>query len=441
MNSTTRYAKSGDVHIAYQTFGEGPLDVAFMPGFISHVEHAWEEPKRARWLRRLATFSRVILFDKRGTGLSDPVEALPGMDERMDDFRAVMDAVGVERAALLGVSDGGPLAGLFAATHPDRCLSLVFYGAFASFSSWMTEEELRRFFEYVDNAWGSGGIAARICPTMAGDSAFQEWMGKFERLGASPGAVKRIMRMNSQIDITDILPTIQAPTLIMHRTDDQMVNVEGSRTLARSIPVARYIELPGRDHLPWIGDDDEQIIGTIEEFLTGHKSAPETDRVLATIVFTDIVGSTERAEKLGDAAWHDFLTIHDRTVRQELARFGGKEVKSLGDGFLARFERPARAINCAVALVEALQRIDIGIRVGIHCGEVDLSREDVHGVAVNIASRVANLGNVKDILVTRTVKDLVGGSGISFDDFGLHTLKGITDEWQLLRVRAASSTN
>ncbi len=436
MDPVTRYAKSGDIHIAYQTFGAGPIDVAFMPGFISHVEHFWEDPNLARWFRRLGTFSRVILFDKRGTGLSDPVESLPGMDERMDDFRAVMDAVGVERAALLGVSDGGPLAGLFAATHPERCQSLVFYGAFSSFSSWMTEEELPHFFEYVDNAWGSGGIAARACPSMADDPAFQEWMGKFERLGASPGAVKTLMRMNSQIDITDILPTIQAPTLVMHRAGDLMVDVEGGRTLAAGIPNARYVELQGSDHLPWIGDDDEKIIGTIEEFLTGSKSAPEIDRVLATVVFTDIVESTERAEKLGDKAWHDLLTLHDRTVRQELARFGGKEVKSLGDGFLATFERPARAIGCALAIIEALRRIDIGIRVGIHTGEVELSDDDVHGIAVNIASRVANLGNANDVIVSRTVKDLVAGSGISFDDFGMHTLKGIPDEWQLLRVSA-----
>jgi pimeloyl-ACP methyl ester carboxylesterase len=299
MHPITRYARSGGIHIAYQTVGEGPLDVVFMPGFVSHVEVFWEDPHMARWFRRLSSFSRVILFDKRGTGLSDPVEALPGMDVRMDDFRAVMDAVGVERASLLGISEGGPLAGLFAATHPDRCQSPVFFGAFANFSSWMTEEDLRHFFEYVDNAWGSEAFVDRACPSASGDPAFREWAGKFERPGASPGALKRLMHMNSQIDITDVLPSIQAPTLVMHRTDELMVRVEGSRTLAERIPNARYIELPGRDHLPWIGEDSEFVIGTIEEFLTGTKSVPPSDRVLATVIFTDIVASTERAEKLG----------------------------------------------------------------------------------------------------------------------------------------------
>ncbi len=437
MNPTTHYAKSGQVHVAYQVFGNGPIDVVFVPGFVSHVEHYWDEPNLARWLNRLGTFSRVILFDKRGTGLSDRVEALPGMDERMDDVAAVMDAVGVEKAAILGVSEGGSLAGLFAATHPERCESLLFYGAFASFNSWIpTKEDLESFFRYVDDAWGSGTFAPLLCPSMADDAAFQDWYGKLERLGASPGAAKALMKMNSEIDITDILPTIHVPTLVIHRDDDGRVNVEGGRSLAAGIPNARYLELPGQDHLPWIADGGEEIIGAIEEFLTGSRSAPEIDRILATVIFTDIVGSTARAEKLGDKAWHDLVSAHDRIVRQEFARFDGKEVKSLGDGFLARFERPARAIACTLEIVNALKRIDVEIRVGIHTGEIEVLDDDIRGIAVNIASRIANLGDADDVLVSRTVKDLVAGSGISFDDFGIHTLKGIPDNWQVLRVDA-----
>jgi len=437
METRTRYAKSGEIYVAYQEFGSGPVDLVLCPGFISHIENYWDEPGLARWLLRLGTFARVIIFDKRGTGLSDRVSQLPGMDERIDDVRAVMDAVGLERAAVMGLSEGGSLAALFAATHPARCRSLVLYGAFARFSSWFpTDEALQQLFQYIDTNWGSGMSLPMFGPSMAGNAAFQHWWGKFERLGASPSAATAIMRMNSQIDISDVLPTVHVPTLVVHRTGDVTVNIAGGRELAARIPNARLVELPGIDHLPWIGDNSDEIVEVIGEFLTGSKATPVIDRVLATVLLTDIVGSTRRAEALGDRAWRDLLNAHDKIVRQELARFRGREIKALGDGFLATFDGPARAIHCALAVRQALRRLDVDIRVGIHTGEVELAENDVRGIAVHIAARVANVGGARDVIVSRTVKDLVAGSGILFDDFGSHALKGVPDTWQLYRVAA-----
>jgi class 3 adenylate cyclase len=438
MEIKTRYAKSGDIHVAYQEFGTGAVDLIFCPGFISHIENYWDHPNFARWLNRLGSFARVVMFDKRGTGLSDRTGRLPGMDERIDDVRAVMDAVGLDRAAVMGISEGGSLAALFAATHPKRCQALVLYGSFARFTSWFpTEADLNRLFGYIETRWGSGESLPMFAPSAAGDHAFQEWWGKFERLGASPGATIDLMRMNSQIEITGILPAIHVPALVIHRTDDVTVNIEGGRTLANKIPNARLLELPGTDHLPWVGANSDEIVEAIEEFLTGSKSAPVIDRVLATVVFTDIVGSTERAESLGDRQWRDLLKTHDKIVRQELARFRGKEVKRLGDGFLATFDGPARAIHCSLAMRDALKRIDVSVRIGIHTGEVEFADDgDVHGITVHIASRVAALAGTDDVLVSRTVKDLVAGSGISFDDFGQHALKGVPDVWQLYRTKS-----
>ena len=296
MQPTIRYAKSGDIHVAYQVFGDGAVDLVFVPGFISHLEHWWIEPHHARWLRRLGETARVILFDKRGTGLSDRVDHQPGMDARMDDVRAVMDAVGVERAAIMGVSEAGSLASLFAAIHPERCQALILYGAFARFSSWFpTEQALQQFYRYADTTWGTGASLTMFAPSMAGNSAFQEWWGRFERLGATPAACIEIMRLNSEIDASPILPSIHVPTLVIHRTDDGAVKVEGGRELAALIPGARYVELPGSDHIPFIGDNSGEIVDAIEEFLTGSRTPVTPDRVLATVLFTDIVGSTEKA--------------------------------------------------------------------------------------------------------------------------------------------------
>ena len=432
-----RYAKSGDVHVAYRVFGQGNVDLVFIPGFISHLDVWWEEPGIARWLTRLAESVRVIMFDKRGTGLSDHVTRVPGMDERMDDARAVMDAVGLERAAVMGISEGGSLASLFAATHPDRCQALVLYGAFARFTSWIpTPEALQQFCAYADSAWGSGASLPHFVPSKVGNKGFQEWWGRFERLGASPKDCIEIMRMNSQIDVTDILSSIHVPTLVIHRTDDVAVNVEGGRELARRIPGVRYVELPGRDHIASVGDNSDEILDLIVEFLTGSKSVPALDRVLATVVFTDIVDSTVRADAIGDRAWRDLLQMHDAAVRQQLARFRGHEVKTLGDGFLATLDGPARAIHCARAISHALEELGVPVRIGVHTGEVELTDNDVRGIAVHIASRVASLGKANDVIVSRTVKDLVAGSGLVFEDFGTHCLKGIPDGWQLFRVAA-----
>jgi class 3 adenylate cyclase len=435
MQPRTQYAKSGDVHIAYQVFGEGAVDLVFVPGFVSHIENYWDEPNFARWLRRLGSFSRVIMFDKRGTGLSDQVSELPGMDQRMDDVRAVMDAVGIKRAAIFGISEGGSLATLFAATHPERSQALIIYGGFAQFSSWIpTQEAMESLFQYIDKSWGSGESWLNFAPTKEGDLAFQQWWGKFERLGASPGAVKTLMRMNSQIDITEILPSVNVPTLVIHRKDDTLVRVEAGRLLAERIPGAKYVELSGADHLPFVGENSDRILDEMEHFLTGETSTPSVERVLATVVFTDIVGSTARAQTLGDRAWGDLQDLHDKAVRKELERFRGNEVKWTGDGFLATFDGPARAIQCALAIVSTVRALGLEVRAGIHTGEVDLVKNDIRGIAVHIASRVADLANGGEVVVSRTVKDLVAGSGIAFQDYGTHELKGVPEQWMLFRA-------
>ena len=431
MLPTTRYAKSGDVHIAYQVFGDGPIDLVYTPGFVSHLENQWDQPDLARWFLRLARFARVVIFDKRGTGLSDRVGELPSFDERMDDLRAVMDAVGIERAALLGVSEGGPLAALFAATHPDRCRAMVLYGI-ARFASWVpTAERLQAMLDYIDRDWGSGGIARRFAPSRQDDPAFRQWMGRFERLGASPAAAMALMRMNSQIDVTEVLPSIRVPTLILHRTADPVVSVEGGRLLAERIPGARYVELPGIDHFAFIGDSTAQIGDLVEEFLTGSRAVVDVDRALATVLFTDIVGSTARAEQLGDQRWRGLLDAHHAAARREFARFRGKEVKSLGDGFLATFDGPARAIRCASAISEAVRALGIEVRAGLHTGEIEAGEDDVRGIAVHIAARVAALAGPGEVLASRTVRDLVAGSGIRFLERGRHALHGLQEPMEL----------
>jgi class 3 adenylate cyclase len=346
-----------------------------------------------------------------------------------------MDAVGVERAAIMGISEAGSLASLFAASHPERCQALVLYGAFARFSSWFpTEAALQQFYHYADTSWGTGASLPMFVPSMVGNKAFQEWWGRFERLGATPAACIEIMRLNSQIDVSAILPTIHIPTLVIHRQGDVAVNVEGGREIAALVPGARYIELPGTDHIPFIGDNAGEIVDAVREFLTGSRPPVTINRILATVLFTDIVGSTEKVAALGDRRWRDLLDEHDKAVRAELARFRGHEVKSLGDGFLATFDGPARAIHCAQSIMTALRPLGIPIRAGIHTGEVEIAGHDSRGIAVHITSRVASLGGTDDILVSRTIKDIVAGSGITFEDFGTHVLKGVPDDWQLYRV-------
>jgi class 3 adenylate cyclase/pimeloyl-ACP methyl ester carboxylesterase len=427
----TRYAKSGDVHIAYQVFGSGATDLVFVPGFISHIENYWEHPDLARWLLRLGAFARVIMFDKRGTGLSDPVSELPSLDLRMDDVRAVMDAAGSERAALLGVSEGGALAALFAATYPQRCLQLVLYGAFARFPN--AAAALKAFFKYADRGWGSGLSLPAWAPSRQSDPTMQQWWGRFERLGASPAAAMAVMRLAAETDVGDIVSSVRTPTLVVHCKDDTLIPIECGRFIARHIPGARLIELPGQDHLFFI---HEQIGDCIEEFLTGCVSGATNNRVLATVLFTDIVGSTSRAEQIGDQRWHDLLDAHHATIRRELARYRGHEVKSLGDGFLATFDGPARAVRCACAITEAVRPLDIEVRCGLHTGEIESGEKDVQGIAVHIAARIAARAAASEILVSRTVKDLVAGSGLRFNDQGKHSLKGLQEEMELY---AASS--
>lgn len=425
----TRYAKSGEVHIAYQVFGGGTVDLVFVPGFISHIENYWEHPDLARWLRRLATFARVIMFDKRGTGLSDPVAEVPSLELRMDDVRAVMDAVGIESAALLGISEGGALAALFAATYPQRCQRLVLYGAFARFP--LSAEQLKPLFKYIDRAWGSGLSLPQWAPSRPADPALLQWWGRFERLGGSPAAAMAVLRMALETDISDVLSSIRVPTLIIHCKEDTLIDIGCGRLIAAHIPRARLIELPGKDHLFFL---HEQMSDYIEEFLTGSVSGTESDRVLATVLFTDIVGSTSRAEQMGDQRWRDLLEAHHATVRRELARYRGSEVKSLGDGFLATFDGPARAVRCACAIAEDVRALDIEVRCGLHTGEIEVGEKEVQGIAVHIAARISALAAANEILVSRTVKDLVAGSGLRFNERGKHSLKGVRDAVELYAV-------
>jgi class 3 adenylate cyclase len=440
----TKYAKSGDVHIAYQVVGDGPFDLVFMPTFASHVEFIWEEPAYTRFLQRLASFSRLILLDKRGTGLSDRVTDAATLEERMDDVRAVLDAVGSQQAALLGASDGGSLAALFAATYPERTRALVLYAAIAAAAyndehAWAATPEQMALVLEAMQGWGSREFAlaflAMEAPSVAADERFQEWWMRFLRLSASPGAALALTRMSMQIDITRVLPTIRVPTLVVQRTGDLMVPLDWSRYLAQRIPHAKLVELAGQDHMPAAGDA-EALLGEIEEFLTGTRAAMETDRVLATVLFTDIVDSTKRAVALGDRRWRELLDSHDAGVRRELARARGREIKTTGDGFLAAFDGPARAIRCAAAIVGSARSLGIEVRAGLHTGECEVRGDDLAGIAVHIGARIGALAGAGEVLVTSTVRDLVAGSGIAFADRGQHELKGVPGKWQVLAVQA-----
>ena len=440
MTPETRYAKSGDVNIAYQVVGEGPRDLVLVPGWVSNIEVFWEEPSLARFLRRLASFSRLILFDKRGTGLSDRVTDLPTLETRMDDVRAVMDSVGSERAALLGYSEGGPMCALFAATYPARTSALIMIGSYGR-RTWAPEypwgptpEQHQEFFSKCEREWGGPvGLDARG-PSVARDERFRQWWARLLRMGASPGANLALLRMNAEVDVRHVLPAVRVPTLILHSVGDRALDVRASRYMAERIPGAKYVELPGDDHLPWLSDADA-ILDEVEEFLTGVRHGPQPDRVLATVLFTDIVGATERAVALGDRRWRDLLDSHHAQVRGELTRFRGHEVDTTGDGFLATFDGPARAIRCACAISDGSRTLGVRVRAGLHCGECELMGEDIGGIAVHIAARVSAMAGGDEVLVSSTVKDLVAGSGIRFEDRGAHALKGVPDEWRLYDVK------
>jgi pimeloyl-ACP methyl ester carboxylesterase len=440
----TRYTRSGDVNIAYQVVGEGPRDLVLVLGWVTHVEYIWEEPNAAAFLKRLASFSRLILFDKRGTGLSDrvPNTELPTLEQRMDDVRAVMDAAGSERAAVMGISEGGPMCLLFAATYPERTTALILIGAYAR-RSWAPDhewaarpEESEAFLQEIARDWGGPvGLAARA-PSEVDNEAFRRWWATYLRMSASPGAAEALTGMNNLIDVRHVLSVLRVPTLIIHRTGDRSLPVEHGRYLADQIEGARYVELTSDDHLPWVGDQDA-IVDEVEEFLTGARGGAEPDRVLATVLFTDIVGSTKRAVELGDRRWRALLGAHEAIVRRELERFRGVEVDTAGDSFLATFDGPARAIRCALAIRDGVHSIGLTIRAGLHTGECEVHGSNIAGIAVHTGARVGAMAGPDEVLVSSTVKDLVAGSGIEFEDRDVHELKGVPGSWRIFAVVAA----
>ncbi len=439
MAPAAKYTRSGDVNIAWLTAGDGPLDLVWVTPWISQVEHLFAEPSLAAVLDRLGTFARLILFDRRGSGLSDPMVGAPTLEEQMDDVLAVMEAAGSERAAVLGSLEGGPMAAMFAATHPDRVTGLVLYSTFARTLpapgyDWppSTEERDARMALALEH-WGQGYVAGGVAPSRRDDPEFVEWAGRLERLAASPGTIARVFDLIAQWDVRDVLATIRVPTLVMHRREDTFINVEHGRYLAGHIPDARYVELEGTDNLFSVGDTDA-VIGEIEEFLTGERHDREPDRMLATVMFTDIVESTTRAAELGDSAWRRVLGQHDRLVRLALERHRGREVKTTGDGFLATFDGPARAIRAAGSIAEAVRSLGLEVRAGLHTGECEVMDHDVGGLAVHIGARVMSEAASGEVLVSSTVKDLVVGAGIDFEDRGERDLKGVPGRWRLFAV-------
>jgi len=437
----TRYARSGEISVAYQVVGGKPFDLIWVPGWISNVEESWEVPEYAHFLHRLASFSRLILFDKRGTGLSDRVsnDRLPTLEQRMDDVRAVLDAVGSERAAIVGASEGGNLSILFAATHPERVHALVLVAVYAK-RLWSpdypwapTPEQREQDTQLIEREWAGEMDVSQLAPSAAADPALMRRITTFFRRSASPGAAVALNRMNAQIDTRSVLPTIRVPTLVIQRAGDREVNAAEERWIASQIPNAKYVELAGDDHLPWLGDSDA-LLDEVEEFLTGIRRGPDPDRILATVLFTDIVGSTERAAELGDRRWRELLAAHHATVRHQLEHWRGQEIDTAGDGFLASFDGPARAIRCACAIRDQVRTLGLEIRAGLHTGECERVGVKLVGLAVQTGARVAARAGPSEVLVSRTVKDLVAGSGIEFEARGTHSLKGVPGEWELFSV-------
>jgi pimeloyl-ACP methyl ester carboxylesterase/class 3 adenylate cyclase len=432
------YAQSGDVSIAYQVIGDGAIDFIHVPGWVSHLDHYWDNPRIAAFYRRLASFTRLILFDKRGTGLSDRGGSTPTLEQRMDDVRAVMDAVGSAKAVIWGVSEGAAMSILFAATYPERTTALVVYGGFARIT-WAPDYACGLAAEYIEarlaairTTWGTGASAARMNPSLANDDAYREWAAQNERTAASPGSVEALTQMNRGIDARHVLAAVRVPTLVLHRRDDPSVNVEHGRYLARHIPGTKYVELDGADHGWQV--NGEQIIGEIEEFLTGARQPSEIDRVLATVLFTDIVGSTTQAVQLGDRQWREMLEAHHAVVREELRRFRGREIDTAGDGFLAAFDGPARAIHAAKSICGRVKKLGLSVRAGLHTGECEVMGDKLSGIAVHIGARIAGLSGPDEVVVSSTVKDLVAGSGLRFRERGTHQLKGVPGTWDIFSV-------
>ena len=443
--SEVAFARSGDVHVAYRVVGTGPIDLVYVMGAYTHLDVFWELPTFRRYCERVAEFTRLILFDKRGMGMSDRVPGTTLLDVRMDDIRAVMDAVGSESAALMGESEGGPLSMLFAAAHPERTRALILQGAEVrerTDADWpwgeSTPEEYEAYAATISERWGKGGAMTVVAPSLANDPAlpaYVAWFGKMQRNAATPSTWAAFSRMAFDIDVRDVAPSIHVPTLILHAVGDRICHVGNARWLAERIDGARYLERPGADHIAWF--DPDSIVPDIREFLTGTREPSEPDRVLATVLFTDIVGSTERATQLGDRRWRDLLESHHEAVRAQLIRYRGREVDTAGDGFLAVFDGPARAIRAAQAVIEAVKQIGLHVRAGVHTGEIEqLSDGGIRGIAVHIGARVAAAADSDEVLVSSSVRDLVAGSGFTFIDRGVHTLKGVEEERRLYAVSA-----
>jgi class 3 adenylate cyclase len=438
MEAPVKYAKCGDVHLAYRIFGEGPRDIVLVPGTLSHAEMSWERPAAAHLLSRLTAFARVVVFDKRGQGLSDRnVAAEQTVEERIIDIRAVMDAAGSERATLYGWSEGGPASLVFAATYPERTSALVLYGTFASVKDppWAISRELwYSFVKSWETHWGEGILLERNAPSVWGNKAFREDTGRWERACASPGSIGALMRLNYDLDVRHVLPVIHTPTLILHRIGDSLVPSACSRYLAEHITGAKFIGMPGTDHSIVESGTQDFIADKIEEFITGERHLQEPDRMLATVMFTDMVGSTQRAAEMGDSRWRVLLDDWYSVVRKELNAYRGREVATAGDGLLATFDGPARAIRCACSMRDRVHELGLQVRTGLHTGECELTSDNVVGIAVHIGARVASIAQPDEVLVSSTVKDLVAGSGLKFGDRGAHTLKGVPDEWRLFAV-------
>ncbi len=438
MAGKVRYARSGELSLAYRIDGRGPIDLVVVPGFVSHVEAIWDPLVRYP-LQRLSGFSRVITFDKRGQGLSDRTGEVYSLEEVVDDIAAVMDAAGSEQAVIMGISEGGAQAALFAATHPERTRALVLWGSYVrlirapDFPQGLEEGTMRRAGELFSERWGGPVALHAFAPSVAEDPRFKDWWAAFLRAAASPGAVRALFETYEALDVRAALPAISAPTLILHRRDDVIAPLAIAQPFVDLIPNAKLVEFPGADHFLAVGDTDA-VIDEIEEFLTGGPGSRAPDRILATVLFTDIVSSTERAATLGDRRWRSLLEEHERLVREEVERHHGRPVKNLGDGVLATFDGPARGIRAACAIREAVGRLRIDVRAGLHAGECELMGEDIGGMAVHIGARVGALAGTGEVLVSRTVKDLVIGSGFTFEDRGEHALRGVPGEWQLYAV-------
>jgi class 3 adenylate cyclase len=436
----TRYAKSGDAHIAFQVIGEGPIDIVWAPGFVHHIDLVWEEPSAARYFTGLASFSRLVVLNNRGSGLSDPVSGLPALEERMEDVLAVANAARCQEPVIFGNADGAAMCTLLAATHPDRVSRLVLYSPVIKLLKtddfpWGADPELiDAYAQASEEQWGTGITLQLLAPRASSDERLRRWWGRYERSSVTPAGVVANLRMDAATDARSILPLVQAPTLVLNRTGDPVTPVGAARWVADQIPDARFVELPGEDHWPWLGDADS-VLAEVREFVTGTREGEEPDRVLATVLFTDIVQSTRTASELGDRRWRELLDTHDAAVRRQLDRFRGRAVSTTGDGFLATFDGPARAIRCAAAIADGVRELGLEVRAGVHTGEVERRGDDVGGLAVHIGARVGAVGGPGEVLVSRTVVDLVVGSGLEFEDRGTHALKGVPGEWQLYAVQ------